>query len=715
MLARRVIAMSPDKTFAKRLGLALKAAGGTVETYSDVGALAQGEIQAAALVVVHLEGDLASSLKDIAQRLRDDAKIIAIVAKHDLANSVDVMRISSRVSGILVAEDFDVRELSSMATRLLYGDIFGLEKLVPWGTRVYSTLVGDYQEKSVCIAQISEFAALMGVRRKYREAIEQCADEMLMNALYDAPVDADGKQLFADIPTKSRISLRVEQKAVVQYACDGTHFFLSVRDRFGMLDRETVIRYLHKCLHSEQQIDRKTGGAGLGLYIMANASSMFLFNVLPRAATECICAFHLEAPKVQLKHFGFFSEKIDAAGRLAAGTSRLIPSGATFPIERRASSETPKAVLWGLGASIALLLGLIALVAYPRFKSGDTGAVRISSVPPDAIIEVDGRARGSTSASPLTVGDLEVGRTYRVTARKPGYQTAELVLEASSGESPIVLQLAPLSSRVTVDSDPSGATVWMDDRELGQTPFIATEWAPGTTVEVTLRKPGFSDATRSIRVPAAGGESQVSAALAIAPTVATLSFVSEPAGATVLHNGQLIAGKLTPFDGHLVESGVNHSFAFSLPGYMPATVSLKPGRGARDVPVSVTLSPGGAIAVDANFEGTASVAGVSECRRVPLPMAGCPVPNGNYLVRVDGTRPFARAEFQVTVNGDTAIATLNYGTVEARAGHKINHLGRSLKKLALDDGKHTLSVVSDAGETKTVEVRVTAGKLTLVP
>ena len=30
-------------------------------------------------------------------------------------------------------------------------------------------VVGDYQEKSLCIAQISEFAGSMGVRRKYRE------------------------------------------------------------------------------------------------------------------------------------------------------------------------------------------------------------------------------------------------------------------------------------------------------------------------------------------------------------------------------------------------------------------------------------------------------------------------------------------------------------------------------------------------------------------
>ena len=159
---------------------------------------------------------------------------------------------------MMTAESFDPRDLAALATRALAGDIFGLEKLMRWGTLVHSQLVGDYQEKSLAIAQISEFAEHMGVRRKYREAIEQCLDEMLMNALYDAPVDDHGQPIFSEIPTKTRVSLRVEQKVVVQYACDGTQFCVSVRDAFGTLERATVLRYLHKCLHAEAA-DRSQG------------------------------------------------------------------------------------------------------------------------------------------------------------------------------------------------------------------------------------------------------------------------------------------------------------------------------------------------------------------------------------------------------------------------------------------------------------------------
>ena len=262
------------------------------------------------MIVVHFADDAANAATQLVARLATDLQVIAVLPTSNLVAVVDVLQASDRFAGVLIAEHLDPRQLSAMATRVLSGDLFGLDKMVPWGTRIHSQLVGDYQEKSVCISQVSEFAGLMGVpSQEYREAIESCIDEMLMNALYDAPVDEEGRPIFSEIPTKTRISLRVEQRVVVQYASDGKTFWLSVRDAFGTLDRGTVTRYLHKCLHSEQQIDRKTGGAGLGLYLMASSSTQLLFNVLPGIATEAVCVFDLETPKVQLEGFDFFYEK----------------------------------------------------------------------------------------------------------------------------------------------------------------------------------------------------------------------------------------------------------------------------------------------------------------------------------------------------------------------------------------------------------------------
>ena len=50
-------------------------------------------------------------------------------------------------------------------------------------------------------------------------------------------------------------------------------FAVAVRDRFGRLAKNTILAYIEKCIHSPNQIDRKTYGAGLGLYLVANAAA----------------------------------------------------------------------------------------------------------------------------------------------------------------------------------------------------------------------------------------------------------------------------------------------------------------------------------------------------------------------------------------------------------------------------------------------------------
>lgn len=308
MSTRRIIAVSPDKAVGKQLALALKAAGGEVELFASRAELGTGPLEAA-LVVLHLDGALAGAGPELLARLGGDTQAIAILPRADLAAVVETMRASERVAGMLVAEDLVPSELAALATRVLDGDVLGLAKVVPWGTQIHTALVGSYDDKAQCIAQVSAFAEAMGVRRKYRESIDKCLDEMLMNALYDAPVDADGRPLFPDAATRAEATLAPEHRAVVQYACDGRQFAIAVRDAFGRLERATVLRYLHKCLYEEQQIDKKAGGAGLGLYLMTSSATAVMFNVEPGVATEALCTFDLRAPKLELETFGFFVER----------------------------------------------------------------------------------------------------------------------------------------------------------------------------------------------------------------------------------------------------------------------------------------------------------------------------------------------------------------------------------------------------------------------
>jgi hypothetical protein len=710
VLAKRVIVISGDKAYGRQLATALKAAGGTVDIHAGLDELGKGELQAA-LVCLHLDGALASAAAEVVPRLTGDARAICVLPRSNLAALVDIMQSSDRIAGVLVAEDLDTRELSAMATRVLAGDIFGLEKMVRWGTQVHSQLVGDYQEKSLAISQISEFAETMSVRRKYREAIEQCVDEMLMNALYDAPVDEQGKQIFTEIPIKTRISLRVEQKAVVQYACDGHQFAVSVRDAFGTLERATVLKYLYKCLHAEQQIDRKAGGAGLGLYLMVNSASTVYFNVLPGIATEAVCVFDLEAPKLQIQQFGFFTEKIDAAGRLAAGQSRLLPAGTSHPVERRrgpaAPPAPPRALIGVLVAAILAVFGLALVVAWPRlFPKKHTTDVTFATNPKGATIEVEGHNVGTATDGTLVVHGLEVGRAYPVSAHLDGYETKTEVVQPSARGDRVTFDLHALAATVELDSQPTGATIEIDGKPAGTTPITLTTLAPGSNVTVTFKKSGYQDSTSSLAIPGPGKAMRFVQPLSVSDDLARVKLTSDPPGAQVIQNGQLLAGVTTPAE-VLVEAGKPVRFTLTMPNHVPLAIEpFTPARGAEGITKGGKLLDGVTLTIQTNLENAkVTVSSAPHCKDLPVP-GDCLVAPGSYIIDFTGPQG-AKATHTVQVTNKPVTNKFEFGFVEAGQGKKLaaNPPGG---KLALEVGTRTVTVSDDAG-THTATVKVKAG------
>ena len=79
-----------------------------------------------------------------------------------------------------------------------------------------------------------------------------------------------------------------------------------MRDRFGRLDKATILRYIDKCLHSPTQIDRKIYGAGLGIYLVCNNATQYIVNIAPGMATEVVCTFDRKGARTGLRVLSVF-------------------------------------------------------------------------------------------------------------------------------------------------------------------------------------------------------------------------------------------------------------------------------------------------------------------------------------------------------------------------------------------------------------------------
>jgi hypothetical protein len=176
--------------------------------------------------------------------------------------------------------------------------VFGLEKYLAWGVTVHELELSSYQAKRVAIDAATDYATEVGANRALRRRIEAVADELLMNALYDAPAVSRGEDAR---PAEQALSGELADPVRIRFACDGRRFALSVEDRHGALEKRAILDNVSRARRERgAPLFRDVGGAGLGLYYVLSYASRFIANVERGARTEVICLFDLGLKASQL-------------------------------------------------------------------------------------------------------------------------------------------------------------------------------------------------------------------------------------------------------------------------------------------------------------------------------------------------------------------------------------------------------------------------------
>ncbi len=302
MSKRRVLAISSDLDQLRRIVASLERAGAAVDAARSVDAIA-ADVVTHRYVFAGIGAGDRLALERVLGRLSEHAHVTVVTEEAPLDHLVTYLE-DERVNHVVIGDELD-RGVQVTAQKLLSGDLFGIEKYVPPGTAVQYLRLRDFEGRSNAIDTVLAFAEEEKFRRQTRQAIGQVCEELLMNALYDAPVDEEGRQLFADVDPHERTRLGSPRPVSIRYAATEHQFAIAVRDRFGRLAKSTILAYIHKCLKADDQIDRKTYGAGLGLYMVANATAAYVVNVAHDVATEVICTFD-RAPRTPLRLVGVF-------------------------------------------------------------------------------------------------------------------------------------------------------------------------------------------------------------------------------------------------------------------------------------------------------------------------------------------------------------------------------------------------------------------------
>ena len=292
----RAICVTSNLTLRKTLRRTLQAGGSAVEFLDELPGL---DACKAAIVLIDRACRKTTPLPQLMQIVGERGTLIVLGDSLEDEEVVSILRNTTLNHIITDSDKPDEVELVVTSAKLLSGDIFGLQKYLAWGAKVHETAINTYEEKRVALLTVTQHARQVGARRHVIGKIESVTDELLMNALYDAPAVRGGTtpQQHTGTPTEVTSS-RAEEAALMRYACDGRYFAVSVQDNYGELHKEAILDHLSRA-RAEKGAPRfgnnvgSASGAGLGLYFILSSVTRFIANIDHGHRTEVICLFDL--------------------------------------------------------------------------------------------------------------------------------------------------------------------------------------------------------------------------------------------------------------------------------------------------------------------------------------------------------------------------------------------------------------------------------------
>jgi hypothetical protein len=183
-------------------------------------------------------------------------------------------------------------DLLHVARRTLTPDSPPFAAHLAWGYTGFDYSLTNAAERDVAVKEMIGFCSKLGAPKRVGEMLAELTHELVMNAMYDAPVDAQGKPRFAH-DRKAEIALDENDAAVLRVGSDGVRIAVEVQDRFGRLERKHVFGGLVRGLKSGQ-MDTAGGGAGLGMMVAYRSTTALFYDVQPGVRTRVTGLFDLD-------------------------------------------------------------------------------------------------------------------------------------------------------------------------------------------------------------------------------------------------------------------------------------------------------------------------------------------------------------------------------------------------------------------------------------
>jgi len=221
---------------------------------------------------------------------RLDVPIIAIASCKPgdaLATTIHALESYTALSHVMTSALLEspraCTHLAALMERLAVGPE---QMLLGAGATGRLALLAAADRRSNRLERMADFFAKHNVSERTIAATLEVAEELVMNALYDAPSEAG----YFTRPRQrvENVELPPELACEISYGLDDQMVFVRVRDHFGSLSQARLVQVLARCNTRTVTLDESRGGAGLGLWRVFAAASAVAISVVPGVLTEIL-------------------------------------------------------------------------------------------------------------------------------------------------------------------------------------------------------------------------------------------------------------------------------------------------------------------------------------------------------------------------------------------------------------------------------------------
>jgi hypothetical protein len=198
-------------------------------------------------------------------------------------------------------------ELTVTANKLIHRDLFGMEKYLLWGTALNRATLTRASHRAALVERVADAVRNSGQSPRVASMAMLITDELLSNAVHNAPIDGDGIHYRRELARDVEIDLDQRHQVELRWACDARYLAIEVTDRFGSIDNGTILRSL-----SKSDVRETGGGAGMGIALTYRSCDHLVFNLDPGRRTEIIALVNVRHPpleRVPASSYNIFVER----------------------------------------------------------------------------------------------------------------------------------------------------------------------------------------------------------------------------------------------------------------------------------------------------------------------------------------------------------------------------------------------------------------------